>query len=182
MNHEFSNVHLSLITRGYKIDGYGIKDYCDLNNFKSVDYFYTEDKGYCLVEFSDLYRQQNDIANIIEQTRNSDLDKKIKRNIIKQQHKKIHRELVEKFKDTCYIQKEFDKYILKVPKELKVCGQEYIIVISPLSPILSDERKTDLIRYMDDIKDKVANSIPDCIFGGVKLVSINTFISYTFDS
>lgn len=176
MDHEFPKVDIQLDRQGYKVDGNdGIKKHCDLNTLKSVDYFCQQPIEFLLVEFSDLARQQAVIIEQVKALKSSDLAANLKKRLIVDHHKQIHKELVSKYKDSIHIQSQINKHISHIPEVLLGENRRYMIVVAPIEQTLPEDKKIEMIRFFDDLQNKVSQSIPDAIHSAVKVLPVSVF-------
>lgn len=175
LDHEFDELNLVLKAHGAKLDGEdGLKLYCKLNKFKSVDYLFSGKSGYYFLEFSDIAKQKDDLilrADLIKKIK--DLPSKEKRRLVKSFHKTINEEVVSKYKDTCHIFIHAKQHVCNVPETVDT-GCHLFIVFSPLDDRFADN-KTEIIRFLDNMKDKITQAIPDPIFKQVSVLSIDQF-------
>lgn len=176
MDHEFPNIELQVNKAGYKVDGNdGIKKQCGLNNLKSVDYFYLYDRKFFVIEFSDFLRQRIAILNDVEAIKETTLDKNQKKRLVKEHHKKIHKELVEKYKDSVHILNLMGRYSDQIPAEFAEQGRAFLIVVPPILQHLPPAKRVQMLRYLKELRDKVSQAIPDDIYQTVKLVFVDQF-------
>lgn len=179
LDHEFTNVATKLTEQGYKIDGdNGIKKHCDLHNLKSADYFYVAERKnnrFYVLEFSDLLRQREQIAQVISELKQSDLDKSTRTTLVKEQHKKMTKELVEKYKDSLHIVNQIDQYLTQIPDSFSQSTHHYLIVVPPLDS-LPIEQAVVLAKILDEIKNKVTQAIPEQLYTSVSLITLDKFI------
>jgi hypothetical protein len=176
MDHEFEDVKIKLTKEGIKLDGNtnSLKNHCKLNAYKSVDYIYFKDNTYPLIEFSDIGRQQNKILEEIDKIKKSDLDTNLRSKIIREFHKKVHKELVEKYKDTLSIISRIDTHVSEIPTNLKKQSYIYNIVVPPLHNEICD-KKLEVARFLDDLESKITLAIPDEIYEKVQIILIDIF-------
>lgn len=181
MNHEFPAIPLTLNQMGYKVDGNdGIKKHCKLNDLKSVDYFceqsaQSQNTRCLLIEFSDLSRQQSSILDKIVNIAKSDLPKSQKTQIKKDYYKTIQKELVTKYKDSIHILNNMSDYIDDIPPALAGHHHTFIIVVAPIDKAMPANKRVDIVRFLDELKDKVAQSIPDALYHRVRVSSLKAF-------
>lgn len=176
MDHEFTSIELQLNKVGFKVDGNnkGIKFHCGLNQLKSVDYIYQKKDNFPLVEFSDIGRHQNNIILKIKELEQSNLDRKTRTSLVKEQHRKIHNELVQKYKDTLIIINLLHDHFSDVPDNLKITRFHYYIVVPPLHKEI-EEYKIDVVRFLDDLESKITLAMPEQIYERVQVVLIGIF-------
>ncbi|ELI5379864.1 MULTISPECIES: hypothetical protein [Vibrio harveyi group] len=176
MNHEFDEHPQIIVPRdGYKVDGEGIKKQCKLNTLKSVDYYEVHEKrGFLYVEFSDLIKQNAQINEKAKRISESNLPPKDKAAIRKSYFKEIHQELVAKYKDSVTIRNLIPEYIDNIPEAFQDKG-EYIIVIAPIDSSLEKSKLVEIAKFVETLKDKVAQGIPKDLFTNVKVVNLEKF-------
>jgi len=176
MDHEFGNIGIELKIFGFKVDGDGIKKHCHLNQLKSVDYIYPENDDFPLVEFSDIYRQHNALLNDIQKIKcSSGLDSKLKTEFIKGKHNEINRELVQKYKDSLTIINQLKDCLSDIPENLPHRPQHYYVIVAPFHSEIEQARKHEIVRFLDDLKSKITQAIPDKIFIGVTVIPVHNF-------
>lgn len=175
LDHEFKDVAVKLNQQGYKIDGnQGIKVHCNMRNFKSADYFYLDcqDSKLIILEFSDLYAQRQQIDAQIAALKTSDLDKSTRRTLIKQQHTVIHKELVDKFKDTLHILSQLNDYFDNIPQTIGEKPQRFLIVVPPFTHYLNID-DVDMVRILDALQDKVKQALQGPYLPKVKILPLD---------
>ena len=179
MDHEFGEIGIELGVYGLKVDGdnNGLKQHCNLNKLKSVDYIYKENNKFPLIEFSDIYRQQNAILAEIDQLKSCDLSRSLRTDLVKERHKKILSELVQKFKDTLTIISKLHNHISDIPENLQNQSQEYRIVYAPFHPEIAEDKKQDLVRFLDRLKDNITTAIPNEMCERVRVIHIANFLT-----
>ncbi|WP_394167508.1 hypothetical protein [Photobacterium piscicola] len=178
MDHEFpNNMETTVPYTGYKVDGNGIKKHCLLNTLKSVDYYSLHPKhGFLYVEFSDLIRQDEEIKNKAERISNSNLSSHDKRNLKKECFKIINKELVLKYKDSFLIKQIMVNKLNNIPAFFE--GESmYVIVVAPIEKDLSQDKKIEIIKFIDTLKDKISASLPKDLFTQVKVITLDRFIA-----
>lgn len=167
MDHEIRWLNLQLTTQGYKLDGNnGIKIAIQFNNQKSVDYI-ADNPQLKLIEFSDLFRQQNEIPKKITAIHNSDsLDKKTKIELIKHENQKIKKELVDKYKDTINIIHEMLRQHPCLDLEAiygtnhDMTTKYYHIIIAPFHENIEAQKQDELNRFINNLADQVTQCLP----------------------
>jgi hypothetical protein len=176
MDHEFPDHSQILVPRyGYKVDGDGIKKRCELNTLKSVDYYEVHTKhGFLYVEFSDLLKQDAQLQERAERLKASNLTKSDKARFRKECFKEINKELVHKFKDSVMIRFLMKEKVRNIPTHFDNTGI-YIIVVAPLDETLDSEKKVEIAKFLDTLKDKVAQSIPKELYSSVKILTLEQF-------
>lgn len=180
MDHEFDDFpDLKLNALGYKVDGKsGIKKHCKCNDLKSVDYFREiNDSSYVMVEFSDLVKQDNQIKAKLASIKASDLDKPLKKELRKKYFKEIHQELTSKFKDSFSIvgiMKDDKSNLENVPKSFDDTPR-YLVVVAPIGN-QPEEKRIDVVRLIDEIQNKLTNSLPKQLYLSVKVVPLEAIL------
>lgn len=173
MNHEIP-AHANIIVprQGYKVDGNGIKKTCNINTLKSVDYFEENEKhGLLYVEFSDLYRQQLGQEEKITRLKGSNLPKPDRKKILEHYYKEIHQELVNKYKDSLTINQLMRLKLSNVPECFNSLGK-YVIVVAPIDNL---DNRIEIVRFLENLKDKVSSSLPRELYSSVKIMPLNKF-------
>ncbi|MGJ0485663.1 MAG: hypothetical protein ACR65R_14220 [Methylomicrobium sp.] len=181
MLHEMDELEneINLSISGYKLDKEGIKKFINCNQYKSVDYI-ADDELLSLVEFSDIYRQQNKIVDQIEDLTNSNADRDLTiEPIIKKLKASIRNELVQKFNDTISIVQQMlhinycselsDRYSSN--HNLK----RYLIIIAPFHHAIPTHRRVHLARLINQEEKNISSSLPKVINVQVKIVSLENF-------
>ncbi|ENM5744110.1 hypothetical protein DC58_04750 [Vibrio navarrensis] len=178
MDHEFPAHKQIIVPRsGYKVDGEGIKKKCRFNTLKSVDYYEIHDKhGFLYVEFSDLLRQDSQLQERADRIKASNLAKSDKKKFREDCFKEIHKELVHKFKDSVMIRIMMKDKIQNIPKHFDTNGK-YIIVVAPLNPDLQKDKVIEILKFLETLKDKVAQGIPKELYSSVKIMPLDKFCS-----
>lgn len=180
MDHEFSDFpNLKVNKLGYKVDGNsGIKKHCNCNDLKSVDYFCeTDGSSYLMVEFSDLVKQDHQIQTKLSSIQTSDLDRPLKKELRKFYFKQIHQELTTKFKDSFSIvgiMKDVKSNLDNIPKDFNE-KPKYLVVVAPIESH-PEEKKIDVIRLIDEIQNKLTNSLPKQLYLSVKVVPLEAIL------
>jgi len=184
MDHELdrkpnSTVHLSLLREGYKLDGNGIKKQLGFNSLKSVDYI-AENNALALVEFSDLYSQQNVLLSLSKTLYKSQaISNKDTKQINKKLWQTIQKELTDKYKDTLLIIEQMQKnnFCSKLEEHYKndETVKKYWIIVSPFHPDIKEENKPELARFLDNLKDNIATSLPNKWNIKVQIIFIENF-------
>ena len=159
INHEMG-IHNNLVVerKAFKVDGNnGIKITCKSSELKSVDYFdCDENKGFQYIEFSNLLAHDDQIKAKINELKNcKELPKKLNAQIRKDFAKEIHRELVQKFKDSMNIKDEMPKYIENIPVGFSSVGR-FVIVVAPIQ----EGRRSEVARLIDYWKDSIRKGLP----------------------
>ncbi|ELK2279567.1 hypothetical protein RUZ38_004363 [Vibrio vulnificus] len=178
MDHEFPEIETSLELQGYKVDGNnGIKKHCKFNDLKSVDYLSVHDtKGFLLVEFSDLWKQNITIQEQALRIKQSNLPKSDKQALRRELFKAINKELCTKFKDSLTILQAMQVDVKNIPTEFYNERPKYIIVVAPINEQDTLEKKQEILRFLDILKDKVAQSIPAPLFNRVSIIPLQSFV------
>ncbi|MPW44758.1 hypothetical protein [Acinetobacter guerrae] len=177
IDHEMPNyTHIVINRESYKVDGNsGIKVYCSERELKSVDYFDLHpSKGFLYLEFSDLIAQDEQIKEKLKQLDEIQLPKEIDREIRKQfYNKKIHQELVQKLKDSVYLNSMImPKHIVNIPKIFETIGH-YVIVIAPIE----ESKRADVARCIDRWRDAIRTSMPKDMYDSVSIITLDQFLA-----
>lgn len=175
MDHEFSELqHLAVGREGFRIDKEGIKKHCNLSELKSVDYFedHTE-KGFLLIEFSDLFKQDDRVQSDIESLNACNLDKRQKKQLKKQYYREIHQELVKKFKDSRLIATDLPNHFINIPTSF--ANEAQFVIVLPSFEIQGKRTKAEIARFVDILKDKVISSLPRHYFSSVSVIPLDIF-------
>lgn len=169
---DYSNLKVN--RNAYRVDGNeGIKVHCQLNAMKSVDYYEDhQKKGFLIVEFSDLIKQDNEIALKIQELKDSNLDKRLKIEIRKRYYNDINRELVQKFKDSLQIKNLMYTHITNIPQSFSGLA-DFVVVIAPFD----QHNRIDVIRFMDQLKTKLYTGLSKSLVKKIHVVPLNDFIS-----
>ncbi|MDK9683996.1 hypothetical protein [Pseudoalteromonas shioyasakiensis] len=176
MDHEFPEHNdIKIQKTGFKVDGdVGIKVYCKLNQLKSVDYFHDCNKdGLVYIEFSDLFRQSNQLKNEETKLKGSNLDKEHKRKLLTELHKKINSELQTKFKDSLHIMRSTIETFTDIPDSFKENSGQYVIIVAPLN----GESKVEMAKLMDQWKNNITSALPRNLFTRIKILPLENFIN-----
>lgn len=174
MDHEFPEVSTQVDKLGYKVDGnQGIKVHCNLRNLKSVDYLFEHPKGFYIIEFSDLIRQHKQIEVEKETLKAANVDRALKKKLLKERGKIIHSELISKFKDTVQILNLIENHLSNIPESFHTNNRHYLIIVPPLN----ERDGIEYSRVLEQIKDTVKQCIPAEIYGTVNLIPLNRFLS-----
>lgn len=174
MDHEFSDLNLVLNKEGYRVDNGGIKDHCNLQSLKSVDYFYIISGKTLLVEFSDIELQHDKITSDIRKIRSSDLDKQLKTVLVKERHKEISKEICGKYKDTLIIKNQLSDHFPDVPDCMRPLSKEELVIV--VNNIKS-QNKLEIARFYDSLRSKIITAIPKEMLGKVSFITIDFFHS-----
>ena len=54
-------------------------------------------------------------------------------------------------------------------------NRRYMIVVAPIEQTLPEDKKIEMIRFFDDLQNKVSQSIPDAIHSAVKVLPVSVF-------
>lgn len=174
MDHEFPlHQEISILKEGFKIDGKaGIKVFCKLHELKSVDYFHECNiDGLLYVEFSDLFRQSNQLKEQETEIKGSNLDKSYKKQLLKDLHKKINSELLSKFKDSLHIMRKAKISLKDIPASFNSDIGQYVIIVAPLTA----HNKHEMCRLMDQWKSNITSALPNELFTRVKFIPLEKF-------
>ncbi|MBB1411159.1 hypothetical protein [Pseudoalteromonas sp. SG44-17] len=175
MDHEFpEHSKIKIPKSGFKVDGeIGIKVYCKLHELKSVDYFHEcDNEGLLYIEFSDLFRQSNQLKKQETEIKGSDLDKSYKRRLLKELHKTINSELLSKYKDSLHIMNSVRDKLSDIPASFAVEAGQYVIIVAPLNK----NNKVEMSRLMDQWKNNIMSALPNDFFTRVKILPLENFI------
>ncbi|RKG37857.1 MULTISPECIES: hypothetical protein [Acinetobacter] len=166
----FSEINID--RKAFKIDGnHGIKVHCEKRELKSVDYFDNHpQKGFLYLEFSDLIANDEYIANKIKTIEMAQLPVKLTKELRKNFYNTIHRELVQKIKDTLHLKTLMDDYIVNIPDYFNSLGK-FVIVIAPIEV----GKRADVGRCMDRWKTAIMTSMPKGMFSEVVFVPLDVF-------
>ncbi|WP_108700795.1 hypothetical protein [Phytobacter sp. SCO41] len=175
MDHEFGDIDIKPNKQGYRVDKNGIKLSCCYPNLKSVDYFHGDENILYLVEFSDLARQHLCIMERVRNLKECNLNKNDRTRAIRKLHREIGHELKQKYLESLIILRKIPRIFKNVPEWLIVEKGKFIIVVAPSSIDLEEDKKEDIARILEKLKDDLTCSIPDDIFEGVKIVQVNSF-------
>lgn len=176
MNHEIKNTDIVLDYQGYKIDGdNGIKVFCKARDMKSADYLQClTDKGFLVVEFSDLWRQNLQIKEDVKKVTASNLDPSLKRDIKKRYLTDINKELVTKYKDTISLLKVINEELKNIP-EIFTKIPIYLIVVAPIDPTLDKAKQIEIVKFIDMLQNKVSSAIPSQLYSRVDIITLEQF-------
>lgn len=180
MDHEFPEYNLALAYQGYKVDGSsGIKKHCDLNGFKSVDYFYEkshQQEALYFIEFSDLRRHKDSVEQRISEVERIDgLNSKTKKKILKTIGCEIHQELRAKYTDSLHILSKISTHIENVPPIFECDNSKIIfhVIVPPLPISLEKDKLADLIRFYEILRDKIFAVIPSQMIANVRVYPVS---------
>ncbi len=178
MNHELDDtpVRISLLVKGYKLDGEnGIKKAIGVDKLRSVDYI-AENDSLTLVEFTDLYRQQDEILDLIRDLRNThDLSKKNTRKVNKILRQSVLKELREKYLQTLLIIDEMQKIHFCNQLAERSNNQKYWIIVSPFHPAIAQENKSEMARFLDMLQNTLTTAFPKKWNIKVQIIVIEKF-------
>ena len=145
---------------------------------KSIDYI-ASNESLALVEFTDLYSQQNDIIKQTGELYESNFSNRQTRKINKKNWGTIQKELTDKYKDTCLIIEEMQKTALcvdlKAQYQDNLAPRKYWVIVAPFHPDIEEGNKEDLMRFLEKLKDNITTSLPKAWNVRVKIISINNF-------
>ncbi|EKM4696737.1 hypothetical protein PX046_17820 [Enterobacter hormaechei] len=177
MMHEFRFIDTAIDKVGYKVDGEGIKTHCKCRTLKSVDYFYEHDADLSLVEFSDLPAQHDQIKRRIECLMQSDMDKKEKIRFVKDVSSTIHQEMRKKYIDSLHIISGMEGNIHDVPDWVKKTKGKYFIVVPPMLNDAPEDKRAEISRMLDMLKNDLSLAIPEHLFVSVSVTQLPEFLS-----
>ncbi|WP_024433969.1 hypothetical protein [Acinetobacter baumannii] len=177
IDHEMPNYTDIVINReSYKVDGdQGIKVHCSERELKSVDYFDSHPtKGFLYLEFSDLIAQDEQIKDKLKQLDEIQLPKELDKEVRKQfYNKKIHQELVQKLKDSVYLNTMImPKYVENIPEIFGSIGH-FVVVIAPID----ESKRADVARCIDRWRDAIRTSVPKDMYDSVSIITLDQFLS-----
>lgn len=177
MLHEFTNCQENIEKFGYKMDGNdGVRNLCFLTELKSVDYLHAKNEEFFLIEFTDLARQHSGILLKIETIKQSNLNKKDQRDYIKGLSSEIQREMREKFIHSLQILHKVKDHFINVPEQITDTLKAFLIVFANFDNDTTDEKKFEIARFIDNLKDNLSNSLPDQLYKEVKLIPLNNLV------
>lgn len=183
MDHEFPDYQEAVPFNGYKVDGNaGIKVHCQLRQLKSVDYFYDNQSRLFFIEFSDLSRHRDSVeARKEEVSEAKPLTSHTKKQILKSIGCEIHKELRTKYTDSLSILGIAGRHISNMPIAFECSDNDitFHIVVPPL-PNEGKDKVIDLIKFYDNLKDKVKAAVPAQMLSDVVIYpvsKIETFLS-----
>ncbi|MEN3967704.1 hypothetical protein [Acinetobacter sp. BWR-L5] len=173
IDHEMPRFNeLNVNREAFKIDGNcGIKVHCEKRELKSVDYFDNHPRnGFLYLEFSDLVANDEFIASKIQSIENAELPLKLTKELRKNYCNAIHRELVQKIKDTLHLKTLMNTYIENIPDYFQTLGK-FVIVIAPVE----EGKRADVAICVDRWKTAIMTSMPKGMFGEVMFVTLDDF-------
>lgn len=155
--------------KGYKVDGkHGIKKICGLSNLKSVDYLLHKEQP-CIIEFSDLIRQLINQNDEIKQIKSSNIPQRLKLKLIKEFHRKLGKELREKFKDTITILNHIPNHFTNIPNWFSTNGVDYKYEIVFL--LNNENEDINHLRFLNGIQ----NDLRSTLHKPTNVISYNIF-------
>lgn len=174
MDHEMpEHTGLQISRSGYKVDGEGIKKHCRFLDLKSVDYFEINSKhGLVYVEFSDLFAQDIQIQAKIEVITCSDLPSPMKKELRKVFYTEINKELAQKFKDSQVIHTQMPTKLKNISTAFNEIAM-YVVVVPPIEA----SKRTEQIKFIDALKNKLTCALPDTLFTSVIVVPLDKFLA-----
>ncbi|WP_262385361.1 hypothetical protein, partial [Acinetobacter baumannii] len=173
IDHEMPKYNeININRQAYKIDGNsGIKLHCQKGELKSVDYFDNHPvKGFLYLEFSDLIASDEQIAAKINEIEQSNLSRKLTKELRKNYTSSIQRELVQKIKDTLHLQQLMGEYIENIPEFFQTLGK-FVIVIAPIE----QGKRSDVSRCIDRWRSAILTSMPKGMFNEVIFITLDVF-------
>lgn len=178
MNHEMDRVNCEITHKGYRVDGEnGIKQIINLNNRKSIDYFYIQN-GKCLfIEFSDLARNKEDLSGLEESidTINNEFHQNKLKKLIKNDHRD---EMIAKFKDSKDIFAKIPTHFQNIPPAfLNNDAKTFFIIHAPINETLPDVDKVEIGRYLRNLKARISDCLEEEICDRVRLIFLEQFIT-----
>lgn len=178
MDHEFRSVDIKIEKVGYKVDGKGIKFHCSCRTLKSVDYFHEHNNKLSLVEFSDLASQHEQILRRVEKLKKCNLERSEVRRFVKDLHSTITQEMRKKYLDSLHIIDCMQQYFTELPTWIQDSKGKYLIVIPPIVNDAPEEKKAEISRMVDTLKDNLSLSIPEHLYNGVQVIQLPDFLKY----
>lgn len=176
LDHEFGNdiEPLPSQNRGVRIDeDWGLKQYCEHQQLKSVDFLMRTKSGYCFLEFSDIGRQIDQTLQKISEVRASEnMSRALKKNITNGLRRSVSQEARNKYTDTCLIFSHAADHLCDSPELSKGC--KFLIVYAPFSDHIQNS-KEDLFKFLDYMKDSLTTAIPDAMFHKVEIITLDIF-------
>lgn len=176
IDHEMSGQQFHIHHQGYRVDGESsIKQAVDLNNRKSVDYFYVKNNQCLFIEFSDLARGQEDLLGIQDSL--DKIDHQFHRNKLKKLVKNETRdEMVAKFKDSKDIFSKIADYYENPPAPfLNNDAKTFYIVYAPINQDLPEADKAMITRFLGVLGAKIEACLEDEICDRVRLILLEQF-------
>lgn len=177
MLHEFRDVETQIDKVGYKVDGEGIKTHCKCRTLKSVDYFHQHDSDLSFIEFSDLPAQHDQIKRRIACLEESNLDRKVRVRFIKDISSTIHQEMRKKYIDSLHIITGMEGAIDEIPEWVKKNKGKYFIVVPPMLNEAPEEKRAEISRMLDMLKNDLSLAIPEHLFVSVSVTQLPDFLS-----
>lgn len=178
MNHEMERVDFEITHQGYRVDGENsIKKVVQLDNRKSIDYFYIKNAKCLFVEFSDLAWNKEDLLGVNESINN--IDNTFHQNKLRKLIKNDHRdEMISKFKDSKDIFAKIPTYFQNIPPAfLNNDAKIFYIVHAPILETLPETNKAEIARYLIDLSARISACLEDEICERVKLIFVEQFIA-----
>ena len=177
LDHEFSGIGPIKKLTGVRLDeDWGVKQYCELQALKSADFLVLLKSKHAFLEFSDIGRQIDQTLEDIKAIKKSNVSSALTRSLSKNLRTKINQEARGKYIDTCAIfssisNLENQKLHDMPPVSL---GCKFIIVYAPFSQKLQNS-PADLARVIDQMQNNLTTSIPDEMFHGVEVITLEVF-------
>jgi len=174
IDHEFQDFREFKVNRkAYRVDRNGIKAYCQLNAMKSVDYYEDhQNKSFLVVEFSDLIKQDQQIALKVQELLDSNLDKRLKTEIRKNYYNEINRELIQKYKDSLHIKNTMSTCIKNIPQSFNGIA-DFVVVVAPID----EKNRIDIVRFIEQLKAKLCTGLSKGMVKNIHIVPLDHFIS-----
>ena len=177
MDHEISGLDFQIEHQGYRVDGdSGIKAVVQMNNRKSIDYFYIKNDKCLFIEFTDLARNKEDLLGV--EASISEIDNEFHRNKLRKLIKNDHREeMVAKFISSKDIVLKIPSYYKNIPPSFLINdAKTFYIVHAPVNENLPEIDKAEIIRYLKGLSARISDCLEDEICNRVKLIFLERFI------
>ena len=175
INHEMKEyIGIIINKKAFKVDGnHGIKNCCESNELKSVDYFdCNSPDSFQYVEFSDLLAHDDQVKQKIQEVKKiKELPKKINAEIREDYAKIIHKELVQKLKDSKSIRNDMPNYIKNIPDHFEL-SERFLIVIAPIK----SGKGLEAARLVNYWKSSIKQSLPKKWLKDVEFVPLDIFV------
>ena len=177
LDHEFRDIAPITGLYGVRLDEkWGVKQFCDLQTLKSTDFLVLLKGKHAFLEFSDIGSQIDRTLEDIKAVEESNLSKARKRSLSKKFRTEVNQEARDKYKDTCMLFSRIanieSKKLHDAPPVSKGC--KFIIVYAPFREELQSS-PADLARVIDQMQNNLATSIPDEMFYGVEVITLDAF-------
>lgn len=175
IDHEFKGIAPFGSLHGYQIDrDDGIKCHCNLNQLKSVDYYYRYEGSHYKLEFTDLLSQLEQNKAKCQELKATMASCKVRTEFLKMMMNSIHQEIVAKYKDTLHITRALPSHLADVPQTIYECKMKLIVVTKPMNQQHVSVQQ-ELVKFFEYVKDSLRNSIPQEMFYGVEVMPLDVF-------